>query len=136
MTTRLGLAITILGLVSLVVATAGASSVALERPVTIDVVDDDEATIGFEPENGTDLVTITNRHGSPVTVFADVRAENRSENGTEVEPGESETIANPACDLETDGGDVPVDVTVVSDSFELERTVTASTDCSADEDGG
>ncbi|MXV60832.1 hypothetical protein GS429_01845 [Natronorubrum sp. JWXQ-INN-674] len=136
MTNRVGLAVTLLGVLLLVTSSVGVSTVVLERGVEIEVVDDDAAMVGFETheqsvstENGSeeapvDLITVTNRAERSLNLTVDESDAGISTNANDsIDAGENETItADVTCDTV---GDEPstIDLTLSGDGITIERTI-------------
>ena len=136
MTSRLGIAITLVAAALLVTSSAGVSTVALERSVEIEVVGDDSAMVGFETnesvgnESPTDALDVTNRAGTTLDIDADADAGSGSDSAVDVDapedvgPGETVTISvTGECE-----GDVELEVTLVGDGIRIERTETLDCD--------
>lgn len=134
MTSRLGIAITLVAAALLVTASAGVSTVALERSVEVEVVDDDSAIVGFETnesvgnESPADALDVTNRAATTLEIDAD--AGSGSDSAVDVDapedvgPGETVTISvTGECD-----GDVELEVALVGDGIRIERTATLDCD--------
>lgn len=132
MTSRVGIAITVVAAALLVTSSVGVSTVALERSVEIEVVDDDDAMVGFETvnesENGSTVesLDVSNRAGTNLTVDAELADGDVDVDAPEsVGAGESETISvTGECE-----DDAELEVTVDGDGIRIERTVTL--DCGA-----
>ena len=136
---RVGVAIILVAVALLVTSSVGVSTVAVERPVSIEVVDDESATVGFEdrqpvepPENDSavELLEVTNRAGTELdatvreTQAGDV-AVGDLETGESIEPGESATVRAPVtCEGNTT---TSIDVVVTGDGITVERAV--AVDC-------
>lgn len=141
MTNRLGLAMVVIAVALLVTSSVGVSTVALERSVEIEVVDDDSALVGVdahEPtvapdnESAVDLATVTNRAGTAVDVTipavdgANLSAEDIDAPAS-IDSGENGTItATVTCENE---GAVRLDVAVSGDGVTIERTVDVTIAC-------
>ena len=138
---RVGVAIILVAVALLVTSSVGVSTVAVERPVSIEVVDDESATVGFDDpgsvaENATgptvpaenasavELTAVTNRAGTTLDVT--VRGNGATtvddlEAGSSIEPGETETVtASVTCE---DSATASVDVVATGDGLTVERTV-------------
>ena len=128
MTNRVGLLITLVAVALLVTSSVAVSTIALERPLEIEVVDDDSATVGFEAheptENGSavDILTVTNR-GETELIVDDVElvGTNASVATTpaEIDPGTSATIsADVSC-----GDEFSIEISVTGDRVTVDRTL-------------
>ena len=134
MTSRLGVAMVVLALVSLVVSSGGVSSVAVERPVEVAIADDEsEQLVSFSGTQNGSAITVTNRATETLTVeratVADSRADGRAANVTvdppeSIGPGETGSIdmTGVSCDDETP---VPIDIRAATESTTIETTVDA-----------
>ena len=143
MRNRFGLVLTVLGVVLLVTSSVGVTTVALERPVEIAVVEDDSAMVGFESYEPTagndsvDLLTVTNRAETALSVHEiELRGTNSSIDSDPVnetiEPGESTTIRGEiTCEngKYNDQTTVPVDSTLTGDGVTIERTIDLTVAC-------
>lgn len=140
MTSRLGLAMVAVALVSLLVSSGGFSSVAMERSIEVAVADDaSEQAIAFEDgENGT-WIEVTNRAAADLTIERATVADSRLTRASDatarppagpIEPGGNATIelTGVRCD-EVTGGTIPVDITATTGSATIETTVDATVDC-------
>lgn len=146
---RVGLVLVALGAALLVTSTVGVSSVALERPITIEVSDSaavefdvHEPTVTEETESDVELVTLTNQVDTSLHVTAEPD-DNTSivddvsvNDPNPIDAGEQTTItAAPRCDEdEADGPnetDVPIDVEVSGDGLTIERTIDGTVTCSS-----
>lgn len=117
MSARVGVALIVVAVAMLVTASAGASVVSMDRPISVQVVDDEHANVAVEPveaevpdsagsENATEranesatdsaaplgdreLLNVTNRLGEPITVteLATSSGVEIEAEGTEVESG-------------------------------------------------
>lgn len=139
MTNRVGLAIVLLGAALLVTSSVAVSSVAIERSVAIEVVEDESALVGIEAHEPTvpaentspvDLVTVTNHAGTSLEVTAAESGATDSSGDVHapdsIDPGESAAVtATVTCQ------DVPdaVDVTATGDGVTVERTVDVRAGC-------
>lgn len=129
MTSRLGIAITLVAAGLLVTSSVGVSTVALERSIEIDVVDDESAMVGFNTtesnDNGSPVesLEVENRAGSKLTVDVTSESETEIEPSAELGPGDEATISvSNDCEDE-----VTLDVALTGDGIRIERTV--SLDC-------
>lgn len=125
MTSRVGIAIALLGAALLVTSSIGVSSVALERPVEIEVVGDESAMVGFETNgsHGNDStgesLTVHNQAGTILSVEAKPRSDGESlETRDALGPGETMTISAP----EECEGDIELVVRLVGAGISIERT--------------
>ncbi len=140
MTSRLGVVMVGLALVSLVVSSGGFSSAAVERSVEVAIADDEsEQAVAFaDAGNGTGI-EVTNRAtadltierattaGSPTARLPD--ATTRPPDGP-IEPGENATIelTDVHCG-EATSETIPVDITATTGVATIETTVDATVTC-------
>ncbi|MDS0473663.1 hypothetical protein [Natrinema sp. 1APR25-10V2] len=146
MTSRVGIAMVVLALVSLVVSSGGVSSVVLERPIEIDVADDpSEQLVVFDRASNGSL-TVTNQATANLTVERATVDESRvgtwasnasvDQPDEPIEPGENASVdvaGDPCAGAETTR-DVPIELEVATDSTTIETTVDVAVWCG--EDGG
>jgi len=134
MTSRLGLAMVVFAVVSLVASSGGVSSVAIERPVEVAVADDEsEQLVAFDGTQNGSAVTVTNRLPEPLTVetatVADSGVDGQAANVTvrppdSIGPGETDSIdvTGASCSGESP---VPIEIRVTTGSTTIETTVNA-----------
>lgn len=139
---RTGFALVLIGAVLLASSTAAVSSIAVERSVEVAVVDDEDASVGFEAEivdasNETGAgsgevdveIEVTNRLDENVTASIEaVDGETVSDgDATTVPPGETGAVT---ASLECDDEPAAIDVAADGDSVTIERTIEVDPDCS------
>lgn len=140
MTSRLGLAMVTVALVSLLVSSGGFSSVAMERSVEVAIADDEsEQAVAFaDAGNGTGI-EVTNRATANLSIeratVADSRTVRLSDATTRppdgpIEPGENATIelTDVHCG-EATSETIPVDITATTGAATIETTVDATVTC-------
>ncbi|ELY59575.1 hypothetical protein [Natronolimnohabitans innermongolicus] len=132
MTNRFGVAITAVAVALLLVSSVGVSTVALDRAVTIDVVDDDEAAVGFETvdtDAGGEELNVTNRMSQPLELERPATATPNAGNGSVSVSGDDdgtidsgETVTLSVEDVCDGGDDVAIDIELIGDGVSVERT--------------
>lgn len=140
MTSRIGIAMVGLAIASLVVSSGGVSSVALERPIEIEVADDEsEQTVVFEGARNGSGVEVTNQAARDLAVENATVDDDRVDWASNVavrspdDPipaGETATIelSNVPCDdIETET--IPVDIRLATGSTTIETTADATVAC-------
>jgi len=134
MMSRLGLAMVILAVISLLVSSGGVSSVTVERPAEVAVADDEsEQLVAFDGTQNGSVVTVTNRLPKTMTIekatVADSRADSRTANVTVHPPdsvGPGETVSIDVSGAPCDGvAPVPIEIRVTTPSTTIETTVNA-----------
>lgn len=111
--TRIGLALVLVAALLLVSSTGGVSSTTMERSVSIDIVDDEQATVGFTVVNETDdevEISVENSLNENLTV---------NEEQT-VESGKSETVSVEHDDCDDIVVSAEGDSTTVDRTFEVD----------------
>lgn len=146
MTSRFGQLAVVFGALAVLLAvsgTAGYSSAAADRTVSIDVTEDAEAFLGVErdvvneTENSTDVsLTVTNRLSTTVALDIDHR---HTENGSAIDtdpntvedlgPGERRDVSLSIDCASTDAEEVELDVHVVGDGIEVDIERAVETRC-------
>lgn len=128
---RLAVALGALAFVLVAVGTGGYSSMAADRAVSIDVVDDDEAFLGVEravvtdTENSTVVsLAVTNRLSTDVTVDIDHRTGGGSAVGVrpetfELSVGETRDVEVSIDCTATAAGEIELEIYAVGDRVEL-----------------
>ena len=129
-------------LIMLLTATSGVSSVAVDRPIDIQVVDDENALVGIEETHPTvandttdtvALLSISNGLESPATVTAHVESEsavvNNSTTQHSFDPGETVSVTAPVTCSSSGSVDLTVRLTVDSTGVTVERTVETVVTC-------
>ncbi|MFA9415773.1 hypothetical protein [Natrinema sp. HArc-T2] len=135
MTSRLGLAMVGLALVSLLVSSGGVSSVAVERPVEVAIADDEsEQSVAFNSTQNGSVVTVTNRLPEPLSVeaatVADSGANDQASNVT-VDPPDDAVGADETGSIDVSGAScnatasVPIEIRATTGSTTIETTVNA-----------
>jgi hypothetical protein len=109
---------------------------ATDRSMTLGVVDDDTAYVGYDSPDRLDvnvttgvdetLVTVTNRFSSPIRV-TDVETDSRLDVSLPSELGVGETGSIHLIDCDVSLDDEPVHVTVFVDGVDVEATVFGET---------
>lgn len=128
--------IALLGAVALVTLSVAVTTVAVERPLSVGVVDDEAAIVGFEahdPVNGSSrpLVTVENRGTETldrVSVDVDGSAIAIERTPEPIDPGDRGTVLGTVpCDRSEDP--VRVDVTVSSEAITVEWSLELAPTC-------
>lgn len=138
MTSRIGISMVVIAVVSLAVSSGGVSSVAVERPIEVAIADEEsEQMVAFNGTGNDSTVEVTNRATADLTVEATLDEsvnDSRSSNVTvrppakSIQPGETESIR--VTGVSCDGvKPVPIDVRAATDSTTIETTVETTVAC-------
>ncbi|WP_226481111.1 hypothetical protein [Natrinema amylolyticum] len=143
MTSRIGIAMVVVAIVSLVVSSGGVSSVAMDRSIEVAVTDDEsEQLVAFDArESGENETTIdvTNRADSELTIAivdesqGDDLGSNVSVDSTteSVEPGSNASIevSDVSCENGGPSERLPIEIRATTGSTTIETTVDAAVTC-------